>query len=150
MTLERISPEEALKLMQEKGYVYVDVRSVPEFEAGHPPGAYNVPLMHSGPGGMQPNPSFVDAMKATFPDNAKLILGCRSGGRSKRAADLLVAEGFTRIVDQRAGFEGATDPFGKLAEPGWRPKQLPIATEAEPGRSWEEVARALEGEPGEA
>jgi len=145
MPLERISPEEALRLMQEKGYVYVDVRSVPEFEAGHPTGAYNVPLMHMGAGGMQPNPQFLDAMKASFADDAKLVLGCRSGGRSKRAADMLIAQGFTRVVDQRAGFEGATDPFGKMAEPGWRPQQLPIATQAEPGRSWAEVARALEG-----
>src|SRR5687767_13784376 len=50
----RVLPEEAEKLIAE-GYTYVDVRSVPEFEQGHVPGALNVPLLHSAAGGMQEN-----------------------------------------------------------------------------------------------
>jgi rhodanese-related sulfurtransferase len=40
----RVSPQEAKDLMDKEGYVYVDVRSIPEFEAGHPAGAFNVPI----------------------------------------------------------------------------------------------------------
>ena len=52
MAIKRISPEEARALVEDQGYSYLDVRSVPEFEAGHPVGAYNIPLLHMGPGGM--------------------------------------------------------------------------------------------------
>ena len=45
MAVKRISPEEARDLMDKEGYVYLDVRSVPEFAAGHPTGAYNIPLL---------------------------------------------------------------------------------------------------------
>jgi len=56
MNVKRVSPEEALSLVEKEGYAYVDVRSVPEFESGHPEGAYNVPLAHLGPQGMKPQP----------------------------------------------------------------------------------------------
>ena len=46
MSLTRVSPKDARDLMEKDGYAYVDVRSIPEFEAGHPEGAYNVPLLH--------------------------------------------------------------------------------------------------------
>ena len=36
--IKRVSPAEAKTLMDE-GYVYLDVRSEPEFAAGHPAGA---------------------------------------------------------------------------------------------------------------
>lgn len=41
--LTRISPQEASQKLAE-GWTYVDVRTVEEFEAGHPPGAVNVPI----------------------------------------------------------------------------------------------------------
>ena len=31
MPVKRVSPDDALELMRKQGYVYVDVRSVPEF-----------------------------------------------------------------------------------------------------------------------
>jgi rhodanese-related sulfurtransferase len=123
--LKRVSPTEAKRLVDEEGYVYVDVRSVPEFEAEHPVGARNVPLMHAGPGGMAPNPEFVAVMSRRFPKDAKLVLGCKTGNRSMRAAGVLAAQGWTNVVDQRAGFDGARDPFGQLTEPGWKPAGLP-------------------------
>ena len=54
MTFKRVSPAEAAKLVDEEGYQFIDVRSVPEFDAGHPKGAFNVPLNHAGPAGMTP------------------------------------------------------------------------------------------------
>ena len=33
MPVKRVSPEEARDLMEKEGYTYLDVRSIPEFEA---------------------------------------------------------------------------------------------------------------------
>ena len=74
MTFKRVSPDEAKALIDREAYVYVDVRSVPEFEAGHPTGAYNVPLMHQGPAGMTPNPDFLDVMEKSFAKGARLVV----------------------------------------------------------------------------
>jgi rhodanese-related sulfurtransferase len=132
MTVKRVSPDEAKKLMDDEGYVYVDVRSLPEFDAGHPTGAYNVPLMHQGPAGMSPNPDFMAVMEKSFPKTSRLIVGCKAGGRSARAAAMLESAGFTSVVDQKGGYEGQGP-----AEPGWRPRGLPTSTEAAADRTYE-------------
>ena len=136
MGVRRVSAEEAHRLMQE-GWSYVDVRSVPEFEAGHPAGAWNVPLIHLGPRGMYPNPEFMTVMQQRFPKDARLILGCRSGNRSFQAAQILAAAGYAEVVDQRAGYDGAHDPLGHVLEPGWKTLGLPTATQASPERTWQ-------------
>jgi rhodanese-related sulfurtransferase len=134
----RVSPEQARELMEKEGYVYVDVRSIPEFEAGHPTGAFNVPLMHAGAGGMIPNAEFLEVMQKAFPAGAKLVVGCKAGGRSARAAAMLEQAGYTNVVDQRAGFEGAPDPqTGRIVEPGWRPAGLPVSRDAVPDHTYE-------------
>lgn len=136
----RISPKEAHEKMSE-GYTYVDVRSVPEFAEGHPAGAFNVPLMNMGPGGMTPNPDFLRVMQAAFAKDAKLIVGCKAGGRSLRAATALAGEGFTDILDQRAGWDGARDAFGQLAEPGWSRASLPTEAGAPSGRAYADLEK---------
>lgn len=134
---KRISPKEAHELMQQ-GYVYVDVRSEPEYEASHPTGAVNIPVMHRGPVGMSPNPQFVAAFRAAFPDPdaAKVILGCAGGNRSMRAAEILEREGYDELVEQRAGFAGARDMGGRVLEPGWQEAGLPCESGAPEGRCW--------------
>jgi rhodanese-related sulfurtransferase len=138
-SIKRVSPAEAKQLVDE-GWVYLDVRSEPEFAAGHPAGAQNVPVMHAGPRGMSPNADFVAVVEALHPRDARLVLGCRSGQRSMRAAEMLVAAGYTNIVDQRAGFDGPRDAFGQLSEPGWAPAGLPVETTT-PGGSYAELRR---------
>lgn len=128
MPIRRVSPEEAKELMDKEGYVYVDVRSVPEYEQGHPAGAYNVPVAQPGPGGMVPNPDFLRVMESNFAKDAKLVLGCMSGNRSMRAAGILEQAGYTNLVDQRAGWGGVRDAFGRVIEPGWSSKGLPVAS----------------------
>ncbi|MDB4929212.1 MAG: Rhodanese domain protein [Myxococcaceae bacterium] len=123
----RISPQEARDLVATQGYVYVDVRSVPEFEGGHPDGSFNVPFMEVGPSGMVPNGDFVAVMQRAFPKDAKLVIGCLSGGRSARACAALEAVGYTALADQRAGWGGAKNQFGQLSEPGWSGAGLPSA-----------------------
>ena len=133
MAVKRISPDEARELVDKQGYAYLDVRSVPEFEAGHPTGAFNVPLLHMGPGGTSPNPDFMSVVQKVFPADAKLVLGCKGGGRSLKAADMLMAAGYTNVVEQRAGFEG------NGAEPGWRPRGLPTSAKPTDGRAYESL-----------
>jgi rhodanese-related sulfurtransferase len=135
--IKSVSPEEAAELMK-SGHAYVDVRSEPEFEQGHPEGALNVPIAHAGPAGMTPNAEFLDVMQAAFSKSEPLIVGCKAGGRSRRAAETLVAAGFSNIVDQSAGFDGGRDAFG-AALPGWSKKPLPVGTGKPKGQAYEDV-----------
>ena len=143
MPVKRVSPEEARDLMDKQGYAYLDVRSVPEFEAGHPTGAYNVPLLHMGGGGMTPNPDFLSVVQKSFPLDARLVVGCKAGGRSLKAATALEAAGYTSVVDQRNGFEGTPLPTGGV-EPGWRPRGLPTSSQAAAGHAYDAL-KALAG-----
>jgi rhodanese-related sulfurtransferase len=127
-TIQRVSPADAKKLVDDEGYVYLDVRSEPEYAAGHPVGAQNVPLMHAGPGGMTPNPDFLAVVQAVYPKDAKLVVGCKAGGRSIKAAEMMTNAGYTGVIDQRAGFDGPRDAFGTLTEKGWSPAGLPVET----------------------
>jgi rhodanese-related sulfurtransferase len=139
MAVKRISPEQALELMQSHGYAYLDVRSVPEFSQGHPAGAYNVPLIHMGPAGNQPNAQFLSVMEKRFPKDAPLVVGCRTYGRSQQAAAILERAGFTNLIIQQAGFVGPSP-----MDPGWGPKGLPTSREADTGRSWDELSSESE------
>ena len=126
MTIKRVTPEEAQRMVQDDGYVYLDVRSVPEFAAGHPEGAYNIPFLKMTPAGMKPNLSFVDDVKDRFAADDKLVVGCRSGGRSAQAATALSGAGYGTIADVAGGFDA------------WIPSGQPVSTEA-PGRTYEEL-----------
>lgn len=132
-----ISVEEAEQLLEE-GYVYVDVRSEPEFEAAHVPGAVNVPINHRGAQGMVPNPDFVSVMERAFAKDAKLVVGCKSGGRSKRAVAALEQAGFSELAELSAGFEGSRDAFGR-AVPGWLQAGLPVETGLPEGQRYQDV-----------
>lgn len=136
MSTPRITPEEAHDLMEDEDFVYVDVRSVPEFEAGHPEGAFNVPFLHRGPSGMAPNADFVLVMEANWPKDAKLVIACQAGGRSAKAVAVLEAAGFTELRDQFAGYGGSKDPFKGTVEPGWQATGLPMGLEPEPGHDY--------------
>lgn len=142
MPFRRVSPADAQALIEKEGYSYVDVRSVQEFQAGHPAGAYNVPLMEMGAMGMTPNPEFLAVMEKRFPKDSRLVVGCKAGGRSMRAAGMLEAAGYTSVVDQRAGFEGGPSPSGSV-EPGWRPAGLPVSKEAAPDHTYAGIVEKL-------
>lgn len=138
MPLRRVGPQEAHALVTGEGYIYLDVRSEPEFEAGHPAGAYNVPLAHAGGA---PDPSFVEAVARHFGNSRKIVVGCQSGGRSLRAATLLSEAGFVDVVDQQGGWGGQRDAFGRVTVPGWERAGLPTETTTQVGRSWAELGQ---------
>ena len=125
--------------MQDEGFVYLDVRSVPEFEEGHPASAYNVPLAEPDEGGMRDNPEFVRQVQAAFPPSTKIVVGCATGVRSRAAAARLVENGYASVVEQAAGMLGVRDPFGRTVARGWRSEGLPVSSEAEPGHSFRDL-----------
>ena len=141
MTFKQVGAKDALSLIENDGYVYVDVRSLPEFDAGHPKGAFNVPLMNMGAGGMQPNNDFLAVMRHAFTPDQKIIVGCKAGGRSLKAAQMLSGAGFTNVVDQKGGWSGQTDPFGQVSEPGWSSEGLPTSTTAEAGHDYAALSK---------
>ena len=74
-----------LVIERERGATVVDVREVDEYIEAHVPGVRLVPL------GTVP-----DALDA-LPRDETLYVICRSGARSQRAADFLLAHGFDAI-----------------------------------------------------
>lgn len=92
-----------------------------------------IPLMHMGPGGMTPNPRFAAEVAARFPKDAPIMLSCKAGGRSARAAAVLADLGFTRLLDQIGGWGGGN------GDPGWVAAGGPATTETLPGRAHAEL-----------
>jgi rhodanese-related sulfurtransferase len=136
---KRVSPPEAAELLKQ-GWRYVDVRSIPEFDDGHPQGAANVPLLHMQGGRMAPNPDFQRVMEANYPKDSQLVIGCKAGSRSAQAAALLEAAGYTSVVDMRGGYGGERDAFGRVSVAGWAEAGLPVE-KVTPGQSYAELAK---------
>ncbi|MBE6645989.1 MAG: rhodanese-like domain-containing protein [Ruminococcaceae bacterium] len=97
----QISMDEAVSLMKsEENYIILDVRRPDEYAEGHIPGAINVP-----------NEEIGAAEITELPDKSQLILVyCRSGRRSKEAAEKLVKLGYTNVVE----FGGILDWKGEI------------------------------------
>ncbi len=139
----RISAAEARALVASEGWAYLDVRTPAEFEAGHPEGAFNVPWQLETANGRAGNPEFLAVVRAVFPKDTRLVVGCHSGVRSLHAARALVEGGYTRVQEQRAGWGGVRSAFGEVTEPGWQASGLPAGSGAPPGRAYADlVARA--------
>ena len=148
MGVTNVGVREARRLQTEDGYSYIDVRSVPEFENGHPEGASSVPLLHLNvqTRQMQPNPEFLAVMQAHYPPGAKLLLGCQMGGRSARAAQLLAGAGYEMTVNVDGGFGGRRDPATGQVVEGWAQAGLPVETGGAADRGYEALRRqAVEG-----
>ena len=128
MDLQRIDPEQAKSLLDsDEGYTYLDVRSAEEFHDGHVPGSINIPLLERNPSGMGlvPNAAFLADVEGRFGKDDKIITACLRGGRSMKAAQMLIASGFTNVVDMRGGYDGEVDPAGNVTFPGWARRDLP-------------------------
>jgi rhodanese-related sulfurtransferase len=136
---KQVSVTAAAGLMQE-GWRYLDVRSIPEFEAGHPEGAVNVPLLHAQAGRLVPNPDFHAVMAANFGPEDRLLIGCKTSGRSAQAAALLQASGFANVMHVRGGYLGERDPFGRSLAQGWVDAGLPTSLQAQPGHGYGDLA----------
>ena len=85
----QVTMEEAAAMMREEsGYIILDVRTAEEYSEKHIPGAINIP-----------NETIGSEDIPELPDKEQLILVyCRSGNRSKQAAEKLAKLGYTNIV----------------------------------------------------
>ena len=85
-----ITAEEAKQIMDtETGYIILDVRTQEEYDVSHIPGAIVIP-----------NTEIETRAEQELTDKGQLILVyCRSGRRSKLAAEILVALGYTNIKE---------------------------------------------------
>lgn len=137
MSFRTTDPAGAKELLDgEDTWTYLDVRSAEEFQAGHVPGAYNIPLAHRGPAGMEPNPGFLEAVRRHFPNDTRLVVGCAAGGRSARACQVLEGAGYTALVNMHGGFGGMRGPDGSVEQEGWEACGFPTTTDADAARTW--------------
>ena len=85
-----ITAEEAKQIMDsEEGYIILDVRTQEEYDEGHIPGA--IVISHE---------EIAEKAEEVLTDKDQLILVyCRSGRRSKIAAEALVELGYTNIKE---------------------------------------------------
>ena len=85
-----ITAEEAKQIMDsEEGYIVLDVRTQEEYDEGHIPGA--IVISHE---------EIAEKAEEVLTDKEQLILVyCRSGRRSKIAAETLVELGYTNIKE---------------------------------------------------
>ena len=85
-----ITAEEAKQIMDsEEGYIILDVREQDEYDTGHIPGAILIPYTQ-----------IEEKAAEMLPDKDQLILVyCRSGRRSKIAAEALAELGYTNIKE---------------------------------------------------
>ena len=103
MTYKQISMDEAKQIFESGGadsYIILDVRRSDEFADGHIPGAINVANESIG----------TESPKELADKNQLIYVYCRSGNRSKQAAEKLVALGYTNIVE----FGGIIDWTGEI------------------------------------
>lgn len=96
----QVTTDEAISIMEEeKDYIILDVRTPEEYKSKHIPGAINIP-----------NETIGTEDIPELPDKEQLIMiYCRSGNRSKQAAEKLAAQGYTNIVE----FGGINDWTGE-------------------------------------
>jgi len=140
MAVKQLIPSQAHEMIQKDPQViYLDVRTEPEFTAGHPKGV-NIPaFFFQAPGRPAPNPDFLKVVEANIAKDATLIVGCQAGGRSQRAADLLDQAGYTNVSNMMGGFGGGQDQTGQ-AIAGWRDSGLPVSNENGEGVSYASLA----------
>ena len=89
-------------ILKDGSLVIVDVRTKGEYEAGHIPGAILIP-----------NESITDRKPELLPDlNQVILVYCRSGNRSKQAAQKLANMGYKKVYE----FGGINTWNGKIVK----------------------------------
>ncbi|HEX9450190.1 MAG TPA: rhodanese-like domain-containing protein [Burkholderiales bacterium] len=119
-------PVEAYELMQKApGARLVDVRTRAEWDfVGRVPGSVAIEWQTYPTS--QPNPDFLDALKAQTGTDAIVMFLCRSGARSHAAASAASQIGYSRSYNILQGFEGDKDAQGHRASVGgWQFAGLP-------------------------
>lgn len=121
----QLTPDEAWTLQQEHPAAkLIDVRSSEELSLiGRVPGALAVAWKLYP--NWQLNPDFVAQIKASVAPTDIILLLCRSGVRSREAAELLAHEGFANCFNVLEGFEGDKNASSQRTVAGWKARGLP-------------------------
>lgn len=88
-----VSPQQAAQMQSEKNAVIIDVREKDEWNTGHIAGAIHIPLSEISN----------RVAELTKYQNQPVIMQCRSGARSAKAADILAKSGFTNVHNMDGG-----------------------------------------------
>ena len=87
--ITKVSPAEGKELLaHDQEIILVDVRRDEEFEEGHIPNANHIVL-----------DTLAEVAPAKLPKDAKVMVYCKAGGRSKKAAETLDALGYQHVYD---------------------------------------------------
>lgn len=92
----RVAPADAVRLINDREAVIVDVRPVPDFKKGHLLNAINLPVAKLG-----------DRATEVGKDKSKPVLVyCALGGTAVEAAKTLRKAGYTEVYPLRGGING--------------------------------------------
>ncbi|MGE0684519.1 MAG: rhodanese-like domain-containing protein [Candidatus Binatia bacterium] len=122
------TPQEVQELFKTNpAAVYIDVRTVSEFAAGHPRGkVVNIPILFRHPTTNEnySNSSFLEVIQSLYAKDAPLIIGCETGNRAQQAAEQLQQAGYINVSIMPDG------------HPGWREQKLPTTMDNRDGISY--------------
>ena len=73
------------------------------------------------------NARFLEEVKPHLPDHdAPVFVLCKSGGRSREAAQAMTRAGYRQVFNILSGFEGNSNEAGRQGVPdGWKAAMLP-------------------------
>lgn len=91
-----VSVDEFQHLIADSSVIRLDVRTAKEFDEGHIPNAVNIDVLQ---------PDFLHKILSSLPRKRTIAVNCRSGKRSKKAAELLAKKGY-KVVELDTGFNG--------------------------------------------
>ena len=93
----RVSANEFDKVLTDTAIVLLDVRTADEYAAGHIKGTrWNIDVL---------KPDFDSLAVSQLQKDKTVALYCRSGNRSKRAAQILTSKGY-RVIELSTGYNG--------------------------------------------
>jgi rhodanese-related sulfurtransferase len=144
MRIRQATPRETLDaLASDPAAISLVVRTETEFEKGHPAGALTVPVVFFDPRGgpAQPNDAFVDVVRRHIEPSRTVFVGCQSGVRSQRAAEILVSAGYQNVSNVSGGFGGARDRSGTVLAQGWRDSALPVDSGQPAGKCYRDLEK---------
>ena len=119
-----LAPQEAFEVLQQQGYVLVDVRSKAELDVvGRIPSAIHIEwALYPG---MVANTEFASQLQAQIDKNQAIVFMCRTGGRSHNAAVVASGLGY-KAYNMLEGFEGeANAEKQRTLINGWKHAGLP-------------------------
>ena len=101
VVIKHVSMNDIVQIMEEnENYIILDVRTQAEYNQGHIPNAICIP-----------NETIDENVVNKLPDKNQMILVyCRSGNRSKQAAEKLKKLGYTNLIE----FGGIIDWKGEI------------------------------------